>query len=195
MRFSRFIAALAASLACLSQAAFADWKVITEQSELSFVSVKKTTVAETHKISDITGTVTEAGQATVKIGLASVETGVPIRNQRMQSMLFQTERFPHATAAAQIDSGKLTGLQPGQSYAEEMKLKLSLAGGEHTEPAKVQVIGLEEGRIMVTTTEPILVNAGDYKLVQGIEKLRQAAGLDAISPVVPVTFQLVLEEN
>ncbi|UHQ55415.1 MULTISPECIES: YceI family protein [Microbulbifer] len=195
MQIKQLIAVLAASLGGLSQAAFADWNVVTDQSEISFMSVKKTTFAETHKLSNITGGIEDSGQANISIGLASVETGVPIRNQRMQSMLFNTERFPTATVSAQIDSDKLARLQAGQTYAAELEMELSLAGSKQTEPAMVQVTGLENGRVMVSTSEPIIVNAGNYELVQGIEKLREVAGLDAISTVVPVTFQLVLDRE
>ncbi|SDJ50981.1 YceI family protein [Microbulbifer yueqingensis] len=195
MRTKTFIAALAASLACLSQAAFAGWEVSAEQSEISFVSVKKTRVAETHKFNSVSGDVTDSGRATINIALASVETGIPIRNERLQSMLFHTERFPTATVSAQIDSDKLAGLQAGQSYSAEVPLKLSLAGSQHTESAKLRVTGLEGGRALVTTAEPIVIDAADYGLVQGIEKLREVAGLDAISPIVPVTFQLVLDRS
>ncbi|MFV0275687.1 MAG: hypothetical protein ACK5HY_00645, partial [Parahaliea sp.] len=48
--------------------------------------------------------------------------------------------------------------------------------------------------LRVVTTRPVVVNAGDFDLVKGIEALRQVAGLKTISTAVPVTFSLVFSE-
>jgi hypothetical protein len=38
--------------------------------------------------------------------------------------------------------------------------------------------------------KPIIVNAGSLNLVEGVEALRESAGLPSISKAVPVTFVL-----
>lgn len=45
---------------------------------------------------------------------------------------------------------------------------------------------------MVTSAQPVIINATDYGLTDGINKLRDLAGLPSISYAVPVTFTLHL---
>jgi hypothetical protein len=49
---------------------------------------------------------------------------------------------------------------------------------------------LTADRLLVSSVRPVIVNAGPLGLDEGVERLREAAGLPSISPAVPVTFQL-----
>lgn len=42
--------------------------------------------------------------------------------------------------------------------------------------------------------QPIIVNANEFDLVAGIDKLREIAGLSSISQAVPVSFVLTLTQ-
>ena len=55
----------------------------------------------------------------------------------------------------------------------------------------LQLIRLGDDRILVNSAVPVIVNAAEYDLAAGVEKLREVAGLPAISNAVPVTFSLV----
>ena len=44
--------------------------------------------------------------------------------------------------------------------------------------------------VLAESGQPILVNAADLELTEGIATLQQIAGLDSISPTVPVSFTL-----
>jgi hypothetical protein len=46
---------------------------------------------------------------------------------------------------------------------------------------------------MVSTIKPIIVMAESFDLINGVQALREVAGLPSISRAVPVTFQLMLE--
>jgi hypothetical protein len=39
--------------------------------------------------------------------------------------------------------------------------------------------------------QPLIINAGGFALVEGVERLREVAGLHSISTAVPVTASLV----
>ena len=188
-------ALIVATLLFLSQYTLAGWQLDKDASEISFVSVKKSNVAETHHFRQLSGEVDDTGKARLSIDLASVETNIPIRNERMQTMLFETGRFPSATITATVDTAALNQLEAGQTMTKEVDLTLSLHGEEQKKTARIQITGLTDNRVMVSSLAPIVINADKYKLHQGIEKLRKVAGLDAISPVVPVTFKLVFVEQ
>ena len=186
--------ALAALLA-LPASAFADWQLVGDDSSVNFVSVKKSTIAETHHFKGLSGAISDAGKAALTIDLASVETNIPIRNERMQKMLFETAEFARASISADVDPAKLKALQPGQSMHLTADVTVEIHGQQNTEKADLQVTGLAGNQVQVTTNAPIVVNAGNYKLLEGIEKLRAVAGLDSISPIVPVTVKLTFKQD
>ena len=74
----------------------ADWQLVSEASELSFVSVKAAHLAEQHHFKTVTGTVSDDGEAHLIVDLASVHTGIDIRDQRMRDMFFKVAEFPTA---------------------------------------------------------------------------------------------------
>jgi hypothetical protein len=45
---------------------------------------------------------------------------------------------------------------------------------------------------LVVSAHPVILNADNYKLAKGIEKLRELASLPSISHAVPVSFYLTL---
>lgn len=184
-----------ASLLALPASAFADWQLAGNDSSVNFVSVKKANIAEMHHFKSLSGGISDAGKAQLVIDLASVETNIPIRNERMQQMLFETAKFAKATISADVDAAKLKALKPGQTASISADITVDVHGQQQSEKATLQVTGLEGGKLLVTTGAPIVINAGNYKLLEGIEKLRQVAGLDSISPIVPVTAKLVFAQN
>lgn len=184
-----------ASLMLLPVSALADWQLVGNESSVNFVSVKKSDIAETHHFKGMSGKISDDGAATVKIDLASVETNIPIRNERLQKMLFNTEEFASAAISADVDAAKLKSLAPGQTFAVDTDMTVDIHGTQHSEKAMLQVTGLENGQVLVTTSAPVVINAGKYQLLDGIEKLREVAGLDRISPIVPVTVKLVFAKQ
>jgi hypothetical protein len=55
------------------------------------------------------------------------------------------------------------------------------------------VAKLGRQRLLVTSERPLLLNAADVGLADGVERLREIAGLPSISPAVPVSFVLLFE--
>jgi len=49
-------------------------------------------------------------------------------------------------------------------------------------------------QVMITSIKPVIINAEDYKLSEGVEMLRSVAKLSSISMAVPVTFSLVFKK-
>lgn len=190
---TRMIAGL--GLLFMASSVSAAWNINNDASNLSFVSIKKGTVAEVHEFQNLSGSVGDDGAASIEIELLSVDTGIAIRDERMRKMLFETKLFPSATVSAQIDIAKLSQLRPGQSQSTALEFSLSLHGQNKTVSADVVVTKLEGKQLMVTTAQPIIINAADFALVKGIEALRDVAGLPAIANAVPVTLNLVFEQS
>jgi len=187
---------LAALLAAIlfTGVAQAHWSLDNDASSLSFVTVKAEHVAEAHTFDSLSGTIGDDGGVEISIELASVNTMIPIRNERMQEMLFETNLFPNATISGSINLDALTGMDAGSSVARQIDFELSLHGQSVALAADVQMTRTGEG-VIVSTLKPIIVMADSFSLVAGVEKLREVAGLPGISRAVPVSFTVVFEEG
>lgn len=183
---------LAATL-LTSTAVQAAWEV-APASSLNYVSVKNNAIAENNSISGLSGSLSDTGELSVSIDLTSVETGVSIRNERMQKMFFEVSEFATADVSAQLDPETLETLNAGEPVALSVPLTLSLHGVEKTLAADVLAVPAA-GSVHVTSTRPVLISAADFGLEAGVSALREIAGLDAIAGAVPVTLHLVLEPN
>lgn len=166
-----------------------DWKLDAADSSLNFVSIKKGSVGEVHHFNTLHGAI-KGEQANLVIDLASVETGVAVRNERMQSMLFDVSHFAEATITADISGVNLAALGAGVSVSTTLPLTVNLHGIEKSISADVTVTGLAGGGVLVSSRSPVVIKAADFGLDGGIEALREVAKLDAIASSVPVTFQL-----
>jgi hypothetical protein len=174
---------------------FAAWTLDNDASQVSFVSVKAGDAGEVHRFTEISGELSADGNASVTIQLASVDTLIPLRDERMREMLFQTGIFPTASLSADIDMEAINALEPGDSMDMAANLALDLHGHQIALAADMIVARLGDHRLMVSSRKPIIVNAASVDLVTGIEALREIAGLPSISKAVPVSFVLTFEAD
>ncbi len=173
----------------------AAWSLDNDASQVSFVSVKAGDAGEVHRFTEISGELTAEGSASVTIQLASVDTLIPLRNERMREMLFQTNLFPTASLSTNIDMDALAALAPGDSMDMTANLTLDLHGQQISLVTEMIVARLGDHRLMVSSRKPLIVNAASVDLVKGIEALREIANLPSISKAVPVSFVLSFVED
>lgn len=164
-------------------------KLDQDQSVVSFVSVKKGSVGEVHHFTHLRGEA-DPREAKVSIDLASVDTGIAIRNARMRTMLFDVADFPAATIRADIAALDVQRLKPGEHVNGTLTLHVDLHGIIRSLPAMVTAVRLRGGGLMVSSRMPVIVKAADFGLDKGIEALRQVANLPSIATAVPVSFEL-----
>jgi len=193
MRIQRQIKHLVLALMLLTPcgAAWADWELDSTGSRLNFVSIKNGAVGEVHSFSSLVGFIGDAGKAEVTIDLDSVQTLIDIRDERMREMLFETVKFPSATIRAQVDPDVLAVAAEGGVVTAELPITLSLHGQEKAMTVPVVIVGEGERRLRVFSAQPVLINAADFGLAEGVAALQKVAGLNAISTAVPVTLQLL----
>lgn len=171
----------------------ADYQLDSAQSSLHFVSIKKDKIAETHSFQRLSGSISSDGAAKIIIDLASVETNIPIRNERMKSLLLETAVYPTAEVSATLDEAQLTNIPLGATIILPTTLTLDLHGQSKAIQAELRVTSIEGGALLVTTVRPVLLSAFDFGLDAGIQKLMEVANLPSISTAVPVTFTLIFK--
>lgn len=183
------------ALTMLASTAQAEWVVDNAASRLSFVSTKAGAVAEVHRFTSLAGRVDDRGNVEITISLASVDTLIPVRDERLRELLFETASFPTATLTAKVDPAFVAGLAPGVSRELKVEAMLNLHGQQGPVALDLVVARLGGERLLVTTREPVVVNAAQVGLTEGVERLRAIAQLPSISPSVPVSFVLSLTER
>ena len=169
-----------------------DWKVSPEQSRVSFVTIKAGTVVEPHFFKGVSGDVKGDGTATVKLDLKSLVTQPDTRFTRMQEKLFEVTTYPEATITAKLDPAKFEGMAIGERKIETVPINVDLHGAKVDYDAEVYVTRTGPNSVVVDTTNPIIVEAGDFNLKPGLDELQKLANLNAITPATPVTFSLTL---
>ena len=174
---------------------FASWSLDNDASQVSFVSVKAGDAGEVHRFTELSGNVSGDGDATITIQLASVDTLIPIRDERMREMLFETEIFPTASLTTKIDMAVLGAIEPGTSVDMVAELMLDLRGKQVPLTAEMIVGRLGTHRLLVSSKKPVIVNAASVDLAEGVEALREIANLPSISKAVPVSFVLSFNED
>ena len=169
------------------------WTVDGEASELAYVTIKADEIAETNSFETISGGITAQGAATIEIDLASVSTGIDIRDERMREVFFVVADNPTATVTAQIDPAEFEALAVGDSAETTLDGTLSIKGIEAPFQTTVTVTRAGADRVIAVSDKPVIVEASRFELTDGLAQLQELAGLPSITPVVPVTFSLAFE--
>ncbi|WP_434705262.1 YceI family protein [Pseudomonas sp. Z1-12] len=191
--FKRFFPRVVASLllACAALPAQADWYLDGESSRLSFISSKNGNISEVQRFLVLHGQVQPDGLARLEVELESINSGIPLRDERMRAELFDIKQFAEATVTAKIDLMPIQDLANGAQLELRLPLTVNLHGKQHEYPVELLATRLDERRFQVVTLEPVVLNAADFDLAPGLEKLRNLAGLSAISLSVPVNAVLI----
>ena len=168
-----------------------NWTVSSDASRVSFVSVKAETIGEIHHFTAVEGGITDAGEAFVRLPLASVETLIDIRNERMQEFLFEVVKFPAATISTSLNLADYEKMAVGDRTLVTVAATLELHGVTSELEFDAFVTRIADNKVTVDTAAPIILDADEFELGAGVEKLRELAGLDVISPIVPVTASIV----
>ncbi len=167
----------------------ADWQVDGSASSLSFVSTKNVDVAEAHQFTRVSGSLQGDGSFVLEIDLKSLDTKIPIRNDRIHEHLLDDAAA--ASVTGKVDPALLGDIGVGESQQLDLAAELNLLGTSTPLATKVSVTA-SEGSLQVVSVEPVLLNMRVLGLGNGIEKLREIAGLTSISVAVPVSFNVLL---
>lgn len=189
--FSKILVLL--SGAVFSQQTLASWHLDPLHSELHFITVKNTAITEVHSFRTISGMVNDQGMVVVDIDLASVNTHIEIRDERIKDMLFNVVNYPEASLSAQVDLKALNAMKVGEIKTIPLTIELSLHDHQQQIETKVSVSALSDGAFQVNTLKPIVIDTNAFELGDGVKALQDVAKLDSIATSIPVTAQFVFQ--
>ncbi len=183
-----------AATVMMTSTVFADghitWKSVAEESRVAFGSIKRNVAGEVHHFNNVVGTVKENGDVSITIDLASIETNIDIRNERMIKHVFQ-EGKAAAVITGKINMDEINGLKPGQTDVIEIEAKFTFAGIENDIDAEMLVARLSEDRVLVSTADFIMLSTEDLGIDPGVDILKKLADLSGITRVTPVAIRMV----
>lgn len=170
------------------QPVFADKALVADSSTISFVSIKKGAVGESHTFKKMAGKIADNGEFTLEIDLSSVDTKVEIRDMRMKRDLFEVEKFPKLTLTAKVE----TDVAEGKMKTVSTEATLDLHGIKEKIQVEVMVINVG-GKLVAVSQKPVIISAATFGLEGGVKKLQELAKLPSVATAVPVSFTLVFE--
>jgi len=166
-------------------AADESWRLNKDSSELVIASTKNSQITERHNLSFQSGAITKQGAARLVVDLLSIETNIPIRNERMRKYLFDNQ--PQAIIEMSLTPSELQQLMAGQSSAVTLPAAVTANGTKLSVPVAVRTNSDGGGVVVSGETQ---IDVAKFGYGPGIEQLRIIAGLAAISTTVPVSFRL-----
>ena len=186
---------LAGAFGQITTPAQADWTLDQSQSVLAFSSIKASRIAEIHTFNNIRGNITNSGNATFEIDVSSLETMIPIRNERMLEMLFKEALFPIIEFSSSLDLDPFNNLAVNEEINYQLSGDLNIVGLSENLTISVSVRKLDEDKVQVSNNGLFFLDPGRFGLINGIEALREIAGLPSITQAVPVDFTLVFDQK
>ncbi len=174
----------------LTPAAWSHWQLNNQLSQLNFVTTKAGSIGEIHQFKSLSGAIDDDGVITVTIDPASVDTLIPIRDERMRSILFKAAQFPRISFSGKLEPDAMNALGVGASATFDITGTLTIREQSISVATTVLATKVNSRGVLVNTLQPILLNAASLGLAEAVEELREIAGLPSISPSVPVTFVL-----
>ena len=174
----------------------ATWQLVPELSNVNFVSVKQEHIAEAHYFKVLSGHINEQDELRLTIDLSSVETNISIRNERMQTMLFDVANNRYATLTADVGAA-LRDLNKSADGAVLINQVATLDLNGKTNDISFQLLlsKTTKGGMVASIAQPALINAASYGLSSGVAALQKIAGLGSITKTVPVNGSLVFSRK
>ncbi|MEW9921331.1 OmpA family protein [Marimonas sp. MJW-29] len=170
------------------------WTLQPEMSNLTFQSVKKQTVVESSSFATLEGEISPSGATEVRVLLDSVDTKIDLRNVRMRFLFFETFKFPTAKITTQIDASALADLEQVRRKTVPVTYTMDLHGVTKDYEAEVFVTLLTPDLVSVASRTPVSVSVADFNLMEGLNKLQEAANVDII-PSATVSFDFIFARN
>jgi len=124
-----------------------------------------------------------------EIDVASVQTNIDIRNERMLKWVFTNG--PKAVLSAGVDMEALKALGVGDTMMMSVDGTLALNGNDQAIQTDLFIAKLADNKIMATTDGMVMLSIDQSGLTEGVDKLMELAGLPGITRVSPVTLRLV----
>jgi OmpA-OmpF porin, OOP family len=167
-----------------------DWVLNSSHSNVYLQTEKLENTIEKHRFRSLEGSVSRNGDATLKIDLNSLDTGIDLRNVRMRFLLFETFKYPSAIITANIDRSKLGELGSRSRITYVLHARVEMHGASKEFDIPVEIERINDTTVNVSTVTPVAVAGEAFDFTRGINKLSEAMGGIRIVPSGSISFDL-----
>lgn len=191
--FSKTVVATIALYTLTLGAQAETWTLDPSNSRISFGSVKQKSIGESHSFSGLNGTVAADGTVTATIDLATVDTDIDVRNERMIKHVFKNA--PAAKLSAEMDMDALNAMKPGDAQTILVEGTLEFLGEEIPIDVDMFVMRATGDKVVAVSNDMIYLSTEELGIDAGIDMLKEIAGLEVITRATPVTIRLVFNSK
>ncbi|MEE9453219.1 MAG: YceI family protein [Paracoccaceae bacterium] len=167
------------------------WVLDETVSTISFGSIKKDAVGESHSFTELSGDMDSDGNVTISINLASVETWIDKRNGRIIEHVFQDTAAANITAS--VDMQAFATLNIGAILPLDVTTTLTFLDKDVRFDAALIAVRLSESKVMIVSDGMAFFSTEELGVDAGVTKLMELAKLPSITRAVPVTVRLVFD--
>lgn len=171
-----------------------NWTLNKQASNLTFTTTKNASKTEVQSFQQISGTI-KRNVASLVVNLNSVSTGIEIRDERIKDLFFETKLFPQAAVKIKLSNSGIEMMKVGDIKEVELEAELNIHGIKQKAMVNAQIIYLESNKLLVNSIKPLIINLQAFKLLNGVNLLREIAHLKSINAAVPVTFNLMFTQQ
>ena len=165
------------------------WTLDGANSKVGFGSVKSDFIGEAHSFSGLSGTVSEDGTVDITLDLATLETNIDIRNERMQEHVFKMA--PDAKLMAEVDMEAMESLEVGGTMMSVVEGTLMFLGQEVFVDLPVVAARLSDEQVLIMSDGVTYLSTEELGVDAGVDVLMDLAGLESIDRAVPVTVRFM----
>ncbi|NOH31726.1 YceI family protein [Vibrio mediterranei] len=167
-----------------------DYTLDTDLSSVSFATIKKQFIVEPANISKLSGNLDKNGHFDITIDVRSIDTGVKVRDSRLNEFLFKSSIHPKVKVRGKVD---LANFKDG-SYRMVVPVDVEFWG--HTRSLEFPVVILKSNDyLMVSSSTPLILGISDIGIPnRNLSDLASKVGEIPISSKVPVTINLMFKK-
>lgn len=185
------VLSLALALASAHSFAADNYQLDPSLSSVSFATIKNQFVVEPATINTLSGTFDSSGKFEVSIDLKGVQTGIPIRDSRLNELFFDSAKFPTVTVSGNVDTQSLSDAPQKLTVSAQVTLH------GQTKTISFSVVAFKsDGHVMVSSLSPVIVGASDFGIpTENLANLAATVGGIKISDRVPLNLTLTFKEK
>ncbi len=173
----------------------ASWTLDNDRSKFYFTFTKNTHLATTATFERLKGSISEKGNASLYIDLASLESGIVKRDNRLRDLFFKVVDFPMAEVSVRLSKRIKKKIIEGETAPVQVSAKVALNGKQVRMRPELSVFEHKNGDIEVSSVQPILLNASAFGYDEQVQTLVDLAGVNNISKTVMINFRLYYHQN
>ncbi len=164
----------------------------TGNSSVNFATIKKQYIVESARFEGLSGSI-KNGDAALTVKTNSIKTGIPIRDQRLSDIFFQSDLFPNVNIHADIGE---KALNSKKNINTIVPLKIRFFGKQKEIEAEVLIVKSYKKKLVVASMKPIILSAKDFSIpISNLEKLSKTVGGIPLSDKVAINFVLTFVSN